>query len=116
MAMNKDAEEAAVQRLEALMDEHEGDPDAFEEDPEPGGHEVAQRLGAVVSVRFDDDDADRLRALGTQLGVPYTSLVRRFVQERLAELEGAPLPATTTVTIQLLVTPTGEVTVLPKAS
>lgn len=115
MAMDKEAEQSAVERLEALMDDYEQDPDAFEEDPEPVD-EASQRLGAVVSVRFGAEDADRLRALGRQLGVPYTSLVRRFVQERLADLEGVPLPATTTVTIQLLVTPTGEVTVLPKAS
>jgi len=116
MAMDKEAEQSAVERLEALMDDYEQDPDAFEEDPAPADEEASQRLGAVVSVRFGAEDADRLRALGRQLGVPYTSLVRRFVQERLADLEGVPLPATTTVTIQLLVTPTGEVTVLPKAS
>lgn len=116
MAVEKEAEQAAMERLESFMDDYEQDPEAFEEEPGPEGPEVAPRLGAVVSVRFDADDADRLRALGRQLGVPYTSLVRRFVQERLAELEGTPLPAATTVTIQLLVTPTGQVTVLPKAS
>jgi len=61
------------------MDEYEQDSDAFEEDP-PAGGAAARRLGAVISVRFDADDADRLRASGEQLGVPYTSLVRRFVR------------------------------------
>jgi predicted DNA-binding protein len=114
--MERGAEQAAVERLEVFMDDYEQDPEAFEVDEGPEEGDGAHRLGTVVSVRFDAEDADRLRALGKQLGVPYTALVRRFIKERLAALEGAPLPPTTTVTIQLTVTPTGEVTVLPKAS
>jgi predicted DNA-binding protein len=81
--------------------------------------ESVARLGATISVRFDPEIADRLRAAGRRLGVPYASLVRRFVEERLAELEGQPLPERfhRRLVLDVEVSPaTGEVTIVPGAA
>ncbi|MGI8633365.1 MAG: hypothetical protein ACR2NA_12590 [Solirubrobacterales bacterium] len=108
------------ERGEAALDHYERSPGEWEEVPPPvARQESVARLGATISVRFDPEIADRLRAAGRRLGVPYASLVRRFVEERLAELEGQPLPERfhRRLVLDVEVSPaTGEVTIVPGAA
>lgn len=105
-----------LERGDAVLDHYERNPQDWQEVPAPA---ASGRLGATISVRLDPDTADRLRAAGRKLGVPYTSLVRRFVEERLAELEGQPLPERLhrRLILDVEVSPaTGEVTIVPGAA
>ena len=82
-------EEALADQLEADLD----DPEAWEAEEASPPREGPVRLGAVVSVRFNAEDTERLRRAAGELGEPYTALIRRLVRERLDELEGRPLVA-----------------------
>lgn len=80
-----DAEAEEFDEAERLLQRFVDHPEDFEEVPESGVSPA--RLGVVISVRFDADQAQRLREVAKQLDVPYTALVRRFVEERLVEFE-----------------------------
>lgn len=104
------------ERAEALLDQFEADPDAFEIDnggEEHPSSEGAIRLRAAISVRFDTDTTARLRAAATDLEMGYTSLVRRFVMEGLDRMEGLPTPTAVhrRVLLDVEVTPAGDVNV-----
>ena len=66
--------------------------DAFDEEAwiEVAAPEVAKRtLGAQVTLRLDADKAEEIRRVAARRGVGYTSLIRVWVEERLAdELRG----------------------------
>ena len=81
----RDADAEEFDNAERLLRRFADHPEDFEEVPGPDVSPA--RLGVVISVRFDADQAQRLREVAKQLDVPYTSLARRFVEERLAELE-----------------------------
>lgn len=116
----KRTDETELARGDALLDDYEQSPGDWEEVPPPSTRAGSTgRLGATISVRFDPETAERLRAAGRSLGVPYTSLVRRFVEERLAELEGQPLPDRfhRRLVLEVEVSPaTGEVTIVQGAA
>jgi len=78
----RDADAEEFDNAERLLRRFADHPEDFEEVPGPDVSPA--RLGVVISVRFDADQAQRLREVAEQLDVPYTSLVRRFVEERLA--------------------------------
>lgn len=42
-----------------------------------------RRLGAQVTIRLDPELAERLRAIATRERVGYTSLLRRWIEERV---------------------------------
>lgn len=72
------------------------------------------RLGAVISVRFNAEDTERLRRAAATLDEPYTALIRRLVLERLDELEGRPPVARRQrVVLDVEVGADGEVRVRP---
>ena len=83
MMTDRQAEDRLAEQLEA---------DAFDEDAwiEDAAPEVAKRtLGAQVTLRLDADKAEEIRRVAARRGVGYTSLIRVWVEERLAdELRG----------------------------
>lgn len=104
------------ERAEALLEQFEADPEAFEVDngdEQDPPREGPIRLSAAISVRFDADTTVRLRGAAADLEMGYTSLVRRFVMEGLDRMEGLPAPTAIhrRVLLDVEVTPAGDVTV-----
>jgi predicted DNA binding CopG/RHH family protein len=42
----------------------------------------------VISLRLDTEDIERAKRLARRKGVPYTALLRMWIQEKLSETEG----------------------------
>lgn len=72
------------EKLAAQLDEDLDDDTAWEDDPAPEGARK-RRLGAQVTVRLDAAHAELLRRIAKRRGVGHTSLVRSWVEERLAK-------------------------------
>ncbi len=49
--------------------------------PSQAGHR--KTLGTQVTIRLDEESAERLRQIARHRGMGYTSLLRRWVEERL---------------------------------
>lgn len=71
-------------RAEAIFEETFDDESAWEDDPAPGVG-AKHRLATQVTVRLSADVAEQLRRIATTEGVGYTSLIRRWIEERAAE-------------------------------
>lgn len=85
MAKMNRAEEQAV--IDGIASDHD-DEDAWELD-EPVEPSRRRRLGTQLSVRIDEERAERLRDIAERHGIGYTSLVRMWIEQRIDE-EFAP--------------------------
>ncbi len=69
--------------------------DAHNEDlwyPDPGDESSSRGLGATITVRLDAGTARDLRRVASSQGVGYSTLLRMWVKDRLAdEALGGPL-------------------------
>jgi predicted DNA binding CopG/RHH family protein len=83
---NKTQEAVVAARLEGDL----ADDDAWEDDLAEVD-EGKPTLGAVISIRLNAGQAERLRAIASSRGLGYTTLVRNWVEERLLG-ETATLP------------------------
>jgi hypothetical protein len=69
------------QRLIAELEADASDPDAWEDDPAPAS--TKRVLGAQVTIRLDPELAERARRIADAHRVGYTSLLRRWIEERV---------------------------------
>jgi hypothetical protein len=70
------------EELAARLEREASDPRAWEDDNVPDTPE--RGLGTTITVRLDADTTRALRDHASVLGVGYTTLLRTWVQERLA--------------------------------
>lgn len=74
--------EHEADNLIARLESEAHDPDAWENDDVPAERE--RGLATTITVRLDAHTATRLRERASAEGVGYTTLLRKWVQERLA--------------------------------
>lgn len=70
-------------QAEADIEETFDDESQWEDDPAPTVPDK-NRLAAQVTIRLSPDVAEQLRRIAALEGVGYTSLIRRWVEERAA--------------------------------
>ena len=70
-------------RLAAEFEEDAAKDELWEEVPTPVQAGQRRTLGTQVTIRLDDESAERLRQIARHQGVGYTSLLRKWVEERL---------------------------------
>jgi hypothetical protein len=78
-----------------LVAEFADNPELWEEVPAPLLADERPRLGTQVTIRLDADAADQLRLLARRAGRNYTTMLRRWILERLdAEVRAAVADST----------------------
>jgi hypothetical protein len=77
VSRDEEARLAAQFEMEADHDEQ------WEEVPAPV-QRGRRTLGTQISIRLDDTAAEQLRTIARDRGVGYTSLLRRWIEERLS--------------------------------
>lgn len=70
--------------LAAQLEQDTNDPTAWEDDDDDDESVPERGLGTTITVRLDADTARGLRERAAAAGVGYTTLLRTWVQERLA--------------------------------